>query len=283
VAAYGPSPYLAETLRSLVDAVPPAVAITVQDDATPDDAVRQQTAPFTPRVAYRRLERNQGVSGAFNAAADAATASHLVLVGPDDRALSGFADIYLSGVRAHPEAVAVHPGVATVDAGGVRALPLSDRVKGLLRPGLGPQSGSRLAASLLAGNWTYNPAIAWRVDFVRQQRFRTDLRMAMDLELLLRLAFTDEVLALVPGEALEYRRHAESVSSVGAGQVRLREELEIHAWAARECDQRGWRATATVARLAPTARLHAVLVAMRAQTSDRNRTLGLAVRPVNRV
>ena len=222
VPAYGTSPLLTDTLASLVDVVPADVPLVVLDDASPGDDVRRQAAPFAPRVEYWRNERNLGVSGAFNAAMRRADAEYVVLVGPDDRAVPEFAQTYLAAIEQYRGAAALHPDVDTIDEHGRPWVSTGDKVKRLLRPPAGQLRGQQLAARLLIGNWTYNPAIAWRVSFVREHPFNEQLHTAMDLDLLLRLAFAGETLALVDGRALEYRRHQRRAQAAdrGAGDPR---------------------------------------------------------------
>lgn len=284
VPAYGRSPLLTETLRSLSNFVPEGIRLSVLDDATPGLEVADQVSPFAGRISYWRNERNLGVSGAFNEAARRATAEFLVLVGPDDRGVPRMIDTYLAGIARFPTAAAIHPSVRPIDEAGRPSSNLTDRTKALLRPAGGREySGERLAERLLLGNWTYNPAIAWRCELVRRLGFAVQLHTAMDLDLLLRLAFTGESVALVDELGLEYRRHSGAVSSMNAGSKRLREELRIHAEAATRAREMGWRRARLAAVLAPTARLHGTLVALRGPRAQRRETLGLALASASRL
>jgi hypothetical protein len=130
---------------------------------------------------------------------------------------------------------------------------------------------------LLAGNWTYNPAIAWRSSFVAADGFDTGLHTAMDLDLLLRLAFSGASVALVDPVALEYRRHGGAVSSVNAGVKRLSEELGIHRSAREIARGLGWRRAAAMATLAPTARLHGLLLARELPAGERRQLVAVAL------
>jgi hypothetical protein len=277
VPAYGTSPLLAETIRSLVAAVPDDVTITVQDDASPGPEVREIATEFAPRVGYRRLEQNLGISGAFTEAARRSHAEFVVLVGPDDRGVPGMVEVYRDAIAQYPAVAAVHPGVRSIDGDGRRVTPLADRVKSLLRPRHGVLAGEALAVRLLAGNWTYNPAIAWRSSFVAADGFDTGLHTAMDLDLLLRLAFSGASVALVDPVALEYRRHGGAVSSVNAGVKRLSEELGIHRSAREIARGLGWRRAAAMATLAPTARLHGLLLARELPAGERRQLVAVAL------
>jgi len=277
VPAYGTSPLLPETIRSLVAVVPDDVTITVQDDASPGPDVRDIAREFAPRVGYRRLEQNLGISGAFTEAARRSHATFVVLVGPDDRGVPGMVEVYREAIARYPAVAAIHPGVAVIDGDGRRVAPLTDRVKTVLRPRRGVLAGEALVVRLLAGNWTYNPAIAWRSSFVAEDGFDTGLHTAMDLDLLLRLAFSGASVALVDGIALEYRRHGGAVSSVNAGVKRLSEELAIHRRAGEIARDLGWRRAAAMARVAPTARLHGLLLARELPAGERRALVDVAL------
>lgn len=261
VAAYGPSPYLEQTLTSVVANVPPNVRISVIDDASPEDSVRRVVDKFDLRVRYERNEHNLGTSGSFNVAMRQSQSRYTVLVGPDDLLLPGGATVYARAIRLYDGVAAIHPGVVTIDDTGGPYQPIVDRTKAALTPEPGLYSGDRLAARLAIGNWTYNPAIAWRSDLVWTLPFDEELHTAMDLDRLLRMAFAGESLALVAPDALAYRRHEGAVSSVNRGRRRLDEELAVLSRGRAEARRLGWRRTALAAELAPTVRSHALLLA----------------------
>lgn len=283
VAAYGPSPYLSLTLDSTAAAMPADIRITVLDDASPDDAVERIAAAHAGRVAYRRNDQNLGTSGSFNAAMRISRARYTLLVGPDDLLLPGAADAYAAALTRYRGVAAVQPAVVTIDGDGRPSAALADRIKRLLQPKPGILLDEQLATGLLLGNWTYNPAIAWRTDLVGTIPFDEELHTAMDLDRLLRLAFAGEAFGLGDEAAFAYRRHSGAVSSVNKGRKRLAEELGIHAWARTEARARGWRKAAVAAQGAASARLHGLQLAataLGASRAERMATLGLAVRPV---
>lgn len=261
VAAYGPSPYLEETLASVVANVPPSVRISVIDDASPDDSVVQIVEKFAPRIRYERNENNLGTSGSFNVALRQSESPYTVLVGPDDLLLPGGAEVYSRAIRVYDGAAAIHPGVITIDDTGAPYQPLVDRTKVAITPQPGLYRGDRFASRLAIGNWTYNPAIAWRSDLVDSIPFDEALHTAMDLDRLLRMAFAGEALALVAPQALAYRRHEGAVSSVNRGRRRLDEELAVLSRAHDEARRLGWRRTVAATELAPTVRGHALILA----------------------
>jgi glycosyltransferase involved in cell wall biosynthesis len=283
VAAYGPSPYLRETMDSILANVAPEVRVTVLDDCSPDAAVRSVTDAFGTRVGYHRNERNLGTSGAFNEAMRISRSPYTVLVGPDDLLLPDAGEAYERAIGLRTGAAAIHPGVRVIDGAGAAAMPLPDRVKDILRPAAGIHRGQELAVRLLLGNWTYNPAIAWRTDLVDTLPFDESLLTAMDLDRLLRMAEAGEALLLSDAPALAYRRHAGAVSSVNRGLQRLGEELDIHARACAAYRDLGWRTASLAAHAAPTARGHGLQSALSGSGShprDRLSTVRTALTPL---
>ena len=278
VPSYGPSPYLAEALTSLVAAADERTIVTVVDDGSPGAEV-QQAAATQPTVEYLRLDANHGVAGAFQRCLELSRGDYTVLMGSDDLVEPSYVAEVRALLRRFGRPAMVLPGVTVIDGQGHVARPHADRVKGVLSPrGHEPRllGGDRLAASLLMGNWLYFPAMAWRTDVARQLGFRQDLSTVLDLHLELRLLFDGEQLAWSPRPAFRYRRHAQSESSRTAGSgARFAEEQQVFRWAAREAAALGWRRAAAAARLHPTARLHAGLVRA-SRLRQRRRQLGSA-------
>jgi glycosyltransferase involved in cell wall biosynthesis len=283
VAAYGESSYLQQTLESVVANVAPNVHITVLDDASPTDAIALIAATVAPRVRYVRNRDNRGTSGSFNEAMHLSQSDYTVLVGPDDLLLAGAGSFYTEVIQRANGAAVIHPGVVIIDEMGNAGVPLPDRVKAAIRPRSGTHSGQGLARGLLLGNWTYNPAMAWRTDLVDTIPFDETLATAMDLDRLLRLALAGESLVLRDDPVFAYRRHSGAVSSVNRGRQRLQEELVIHARIRPLLRARRWYQAAAAATVAPTARLHGLQVsAAPGSTSlrDRRATVGLALAPL---
>jgi len=179
---------------------------------------------------------------------------------------------YVSRVHAliedFPQSAAILPGVDIIDRAGARQLPATDRVKRLLNPvGTAPilLGGETLLTSLLHGNWTYFPAIAWRRDAIAKTGFRQDLDTTLDLALLAEMILAGEQLLVDPRPAFSYRRHAASASSVTAvNSRRFLEERRLFAELSRRSEAIGWGRAARAARVHLTSRLHAVALIPRA-------------------
>lgn len=282
VAAYGESPYLEGTLRSIVKAVPLRTRVTVLDDATPDGAVENIVKTFFPRVAYHKNQKNLGVSGSFNKAMRLSRSRYTVLCGPDDILLPDAGMVYRIAVEEHDGTAVIQPGVRTIDSQGNDCDPVGDKIKRRLTPKWGEHSGKKVAESLLAGNWTYNPSLAWRTDLVDTIPFDEGLHTAMDLDRLLKVVFAGETVTVVDMPAFGYRRHEHSVSSVNSGKKRLAEELKIHARAYGEAKKRRWWKAATMAQFAPTARLNGMVAIVESDSptaQDKAKAFSTVFRP----
>lgn len=258
VPAYGPSPYLADALRS---AARLGTELTVVDDGSPDDAVTRAVRASGVDVELVRLPENRGVAGAFAACAELSRGEYTVVTGSDDLLGPRYADVVRTLVERFDRPEAVLPGVEVVDERGTPVLPPADRVKRLLRADRGRTAlrrGQPLATSLLLGNWLYFPAVAWRTDVLRRYGFDRSLTTVMDLRLALEVVFAGGALATSPERAFSYRRHGASVSSTEAvGGARFAEERDVHRWAAQRAAALGWHRARAAALLRPTSRLHA--------------------------
>ena len=270
VAAYGDVPYLDETLLSLVDTQPDSVPIYVLDDCSPTNEVSEIAQRFVNRITYIRSEVNRGVSGSFNAAADLVDTEYLMLVGPDDRVTASLEDFLRDLEHEAFEAVVVQPGVSVIDSTGAAVKPINDRVKNWIAPKQNAKHiGEGLAVTLLKGDWAYNPSLLWKVSYLKETRYDESLKTAMDLDILLRLAFEGKSLYRSSSKVFEYRRHAEAVSSKNAGSQQFGEELSIHKWAFESARSNNWRSAMKWAKRAPTSRLHAILLLKNQNSAER--------------
>ena len=78
---------------------------------------------------------------------------------------------------------------------------LADRLKHLLAPHSDePRSlaGERLLVSLMRGNWTYFPSLAWRRETLDPIGFRQDLDVALNLVALASLVLDGATMLLLP-------------------------------------------------------------------------------------
>ena len=115
----------------------------------------------------------------------------------------------------------------------------------------------------------YFPSTAWRTDVMKSANWDTTYKHAVDMDLLFKLALTGERFVFTNDHVFNYRRHADSVSSILANEeTRLTEELAVH-WTARSLLPANARFTTTLlAQLAPTVRIHAFIIGLKLFSKD---------------
>lgn len=239
--------------------------LVVVDDHYPDPTVADFFDRLDdPRVRYVRNDTNLGITDNYRRCLELATAEWMVFFGCDDLLLPTYVETVRAAIEGAPAGVdVVSPGAEVIDETGSVADPLVDRVKQrLFAPRLsGPRvlAGEAMAISLLRGNWTYWPSLAFRVDAVRRQGFIDDFPLVQDLALLVDLALAGSAMLVLPDVVFAYRRHSQSASSTTvADGGRFQGERDYFAIAAHRCEQAGWSRAARAARMHLASRLYAV-------------------------
>ena len=261
--------------------------LVVVDDGYPDpEPARWFAGIDDPRVSYQRNEVNLGANANYRKCLDLAIAPLMTVMGADDVMLPNHLAVITAVFDEHPRATAVQPGVVVINEHSRPVRPMSDRMKSFYAPA-GPYplelSGQELAVSLLRGNWTYFPALAWRTDAVRAVGFRPGLDVVQDLALLLDVALSGGTLVFDPRPTFHYRRHSAQDSAVRAiDGRRFDEEREFLTAEAKVLTQRGWDRAARVARWRLSSRLNALSLLPRAVRTARWRSLGRLGRHVVR-
>lgn len=259
---YGDPAQFRDAVASVLEQTDPRWRLTVIDDCYPDAAPGDWFRSLEDdRLVYLRNARNLGVSGSFRIAVERATAPLTVIMGCDDLMKPGYVGAAIAAFEAFPEAAYYQPGVEVIDDRGVPTRPLPDRVKAWYRPDLRERTlldGERLVRSLIRGNWTYFPSIAWSTDVLRRHGFSTH-EVVLDLVLQLEILFDGGSMVYDPLPAFSYRRHAGSVSSWRASDgSRFEEEREVLSAYAERARRRGWSGAARAGRVRLTSRLNAL-------------------------
>lgn len=261
---WGDPGYLREAVDSVLAQSDPDWHLVVVDDCYPDPAVADGFAGLDDsRVRYVRNETNLGITGNYRRCLELASAEWMVFLGCDDVLLPDYVATLRSTVAtAAPGVDIVQPGVRVIDEHGRVTRPLVDRVKArLFRPKVHNSltlSGEDLAVSLLRGNWTYWPSLAFRVEAVRRQQFLDGFPLIQDLALLLDLTLAGSSMVVLDDEVFAYRRHSASASSLTVSDGgRFGGERDYFAIAASRCTEAGWPRAAQAARLHPASRLYA--------------------------
>lgn len=260
---YGDPGLLRTSVESVLRQTDPDWRLVVIDDVYPDLAPGRWVASIDdPRVEYRRNAVNLGVNGNFQESIHTARADFVTVMGCDDIMLPNYVARMHETFAAFPTASYVQPGVVVIDAAGVPANPLPDRVKSYFRKRITRGqvlSGEALAASLLKGNWTYFPSICWRREVVQSHGFQAKLNVALDLALQLDIVLDGGTLVYDPVATFMYRRHTASVSSWSANDgSRFEEERDVLRAAAERTRAVGWNRAARAATFHLSSRLNAL-------------------------
>lgn len=257
---WGDFELLRKTVESVLAQTEQDWRLMVFDDCYPsDEAPKYFNTLKDSRVSYFRHTKNIGIANNFNYAIDSATAKYCVMPGCDDILLPNYLEKALKNIG---KADFYQPGVDVIDEDGAVYLPLTDRVKRLLRPKASRiHGGEKLASSLCHGNWLYFPSIMWKTDAINKRGFDTRYKIAEDLVLELGIIKDGGTLYLDSATTFHYRRFAKSLSSVekSKGGVRFGEEDEVYEHFANEFQKLGWKRAARAAKLRITSRLHRLL------------------------
>lgn len=243
--------------------------LVVVDDGYPDpEPARWFSELSDQRVSYQRNEFNLGANANYRKCLDLAAAPLMMVMGADDVLLADHLEVVTELFDTYPGATVVHPGVVVINEHGQPVRPIGDRMKSHYAPS-GPYptelSGEELAVSLLRGNWTYFPALAWRTESIRAVGFRDGLDVVQDLALLLDVAQDGGSLVYDPHPTFRYRRHSAQDSTVRAlDGRRFDEERLFMAGEARVLRNLGWPRAARVARWHLSSRLNALSLLPRA-------------------
>ncbi len=282
---WGEPALLFEAVESVRAQTDPDWRLTVVDDCYPDDSVAGWFAALADdRVTYLRNETNLGITDNYRRCLELATEDWLVFLGCDDLLRPAYVSTVRAAIASAPAGVdIVQPGVEVIDETSTVVDPLVDRVKRrLFAPRLTGSrvlGGEELAVSLLRGNWTYWPSLAFRTEAVRRHDFLDGMPLVQDLALMVDMALSGSRMLVLPDVVFAYRRHSASASSttVDSG-GRFEGERAYFDIAAERCAAHGWSRAARAARVHAASRLYAASRLPRALTG---RTWG-AVRTLGR-
>ncbi|HEY3663177.1 MAG TPA: glycosyltransferase [Chthoniobacterales bacterium] len=212
--------YLREAIDAALAQTYENVEVLVFDNGAMEEtlAVGEEAARRDSRVRFRRNERNLGMSGNFNALAEAARGEFLVAIGDDDRLLPDFVARLVGAMR--PDVRVAFSNHYLIDSAGRR---LEEESVAYNR---------RYGRDQLPAGQLQNPeAAAWRQSIpmsasllrtadMQRLRFREDLNTP-DAEFFIRLATEGARFVFLPDYLMEYRVHlgAETVSGLWSEQL----------------------------------------------------------------
>lgn len=239
--------------------------LVVVDDGYPDPEPARYMGEITARdqrVSYEKNETNLGANANYRKCLGMVSAPIVVVMGADDVMLPNYLQLVSDGFAAVPDAAVMAVGVSSIDEHGAPVRGLADSVKAFTTPkaqGRTVLHGEKLMTSLMHGNWTYFPSLAWSSEWVKRIGFREGLDVVQDLALLVDVITAGGHMIYDPELAFLYRRHSGSDSSVRAVDGRrFDEEARFFAGEADAFAARGWKNAERAARLHVTSRLNAL-------------------------
>lgn len=215
--------FLSEALDSVRSQTYANVEVIVVDDGSPDPGAVARIVEAHPQARLVRQDAS-GVSIARNVGVAGSSGELVAFIDDDDRWHPERLARHVAAHAAQPGAVASYCGIQTIDVRGERVLAPADQIAID-----GPADVARRRTGILLGN-----TVVRRDELTRVGGFHTGIRLAEDLDLVLRLALRGEFI-FVPGALVDYRasganstaRHRELTRSID-------NVVRLHAWNAHE-------------------------------------------------
>lgn len=257
---WGDFELLQKAVSSVLQQTSTAWHLTIVDDHSPiKEAEAYYSGLKDQRITYIRHKENVGITKNFNFCISQAKEEYCVIMGCDDMLLPAYVETALSHIGS---ADMYQPQVDVINANGESYLPLTDRVKRLLRPRKpGFYAGEPLAASLCHGNWLYFPSIVWKTTLVQKYPFDESYSIVEDVVVELTAILNGAQLYLDSATTFQYRRFAESLSSKEKAKngVRFNEEPAVYSHFSKVFNDAGWHHAARSAHYRITSRLHKLI------------------------
>ena len=273
---YGSPEQFRIAVESVLAQTSPDWRLTVVDDVYPDlEPGKWVSALGDKRINYVRNTENLRPSRNYNKAVGLTREPFVTIMGCDDALLPTYVERVVALIAEHPDADIIQPGVRVIDENGNFANPPADRVKARIRstpPGTCELSGEPLVTSLLRGNWTYFPSLVWRTEQIAKFKFREDLNVVQDIDMILNILLDGGTMVVDDQPVFSYRRHSSSYSATtGFDGTKFAQERQMFNEMAARCDALGWGRAAKVARAHTLSRANALMELPRAIISGDRR------------
>jgi glycosyltransferase involved in cell wall biosynthesis len=243
--------YLRAAIESVLRQTSPVWRLIVCDDG-PEPGTRELVESFgNGRIRYLKNDCNLGMAGNWNRCLDAADTDLVNLLHNDDELLPNYVELMMRTGRDYPDAAAFFCRAKVIDAAGRDTFSFVDYVKRFVLPmPSGPLilQGESAIESLMRGNFIMCPTVCYRKSRLREQRFSTEWRFALDIAFYTRLLFGGDTIVGLPDKAYAYRRHGDNATAAYTESLlRFEEESQLHDQVAAEAQKRGWTQAARVA------------------------------------
>jgi glycosyltransferase involved in cell wall biosynthesis len=258
IPVYGESPYLEQTLTSILENLPRNIPVTIVEDPSDSKKVLVIIKKFIDRVSYVINPDRLGVSGNFNKCAELSSGVYTQIIGSDDLFLSNPELLMIDKIKEGNSPVAFIPKAKVIHD--TSFMSPADIFKAAIKPKIYRDRKvlvSSFAKTILIGDWPYFPSIIWSTKFLLENPFSSKFESAMDLDLFVRMIGSNETLYYLNTFTISYRRHKESQSTVllQTGK-RFLEEFECHKKAIQISARKGLKTEKLFANVAVSVRLH---------------------------
>jgi glycosyltransferase involved in cell wall biosynthesis len=257
IPVYGDSPYLEETLKSVVKNLPTNFPITVIEDFSSQFNSRDLVYKFE-RVRYIQNEERLGIAKNFNKCINSSTGLFTQIIGSDDVFISEVITKIEKDLVIDPDLAMVINDIEVISKNGNKNLTLTDSVKQIIKPKRRRYLNEKqFLRSISIGDWAYFPSIYWNTENTKKIGFSDKFHTAMDLAIFFDICKTKTKILISQEKVIQYRRHKNSASvSYSYSTDRYREEMECQSKAYKIARTNNWRLETFLAQLALTIRLH---------------------------
>ncbi|WP_238298313.1 glycosyltransferase, partial [Methylobacterium soli] len=227
VKSYNHAPYVAQTIRSILDQSFQDFEIVVTDDASTDATAAILRGFDDPRLRLEVLPANRGISGAMNATIARARGRYLAILNSDDWALPGRLASQVAFLDANPDVSAVFGMPLAVDEGGAPTVPFNDFHAPLRLPDFSRRSWLR--HFFFHGNCLCAPTAMIRRDAYEQVgAYDPRLTNYQDLDMWIRMLVAGRNIHVLDQELTAFRiRAGDANMSAPRPDTRLRSAFEM--------------------------------------------------------
>lgn len=249
--------YLKETLKSLVEQTDAGWNVVVLDDsivaADSTGAIECVRQMHDSRITYQKNPANLGLARNWNQGIELAQQSEfLVILHADDLLLPDYVKEMRALALRYPEATGCFCQTEIIGTRGNSVFSFVDWYKKRLIPKCNEVvlNGLQGSVQLISGNFVFCPTLCYRISKLAKVRFREDLKMVMDFELILRVLFEGGTWVGYNKHPLfQYRRHKTNTTlALTRDLIRFREESGMYLSLAENLEKAGYRKEAIRAR-----------------------------------